>query len=208
MKKGKKNKSLIAVQEGKQEAEARGGKCLLIMGRSTRPICKHKNTSLLPRVESRGPLHFRNFLQLCFTLLTNACSQQDHDICLKYKVKLNLKSKSGPLPHVKAAALSWISRDWGAITVLIGTDEQLEVTHGTRNSFTTWASKVELAMITMPTKKGRGEKNTAKTLLWLHTAFHTSFNHNKKGPVQNNAMIECCRPWTNSTPIVHVRTAQ
>lgn len=80
------------MQEGKQYAEAGGSKCLLIMDG---PICKHKNTSLLPRVESHGPLLFRNFSQLCLTLLTNACSQQDHDKWLKDKVKLSLKSKSG-----------------------------------------------------------------------------------------------------------------
>lgn len=67
------------MQEGKQEAEARGRECLLIMGWSTTTTYfVNINTSLLPHVESLGPLRFRKRPQLCLTLLTNACSQQDH----------------------------------------------------------------------------------------------------------------------------------
>lgn len=166
------------------------------------------NTSLLPHVESLGPLRFRKRPQLCLTLLTNACSQQDHVTWLR-KWNSTVPQLSQALFRVlklqlcpeKAETGEHNSTDWNRWTA--------RSDPGGSDPFTTRAGKVsgngKRADHICPKKEKK--KNTAKTLLWLQT-LHTSFNHNNQGLVQNNAMIECCRPRTSSTPIVHVRTAQ
>lgn len=52
----------------------------------------------------------------------------------------------GPLPRVKAAALSWRGRNWGRVTVLIGTNEHLD----TVDQFTIKAGDIK-GVETMPT---------------------------------------------------------
>lgn len=191
------------MQEGKQEAV-----CLLIMGWSTTETCfVNINTSLLPYVESLWPLQKPSS---ALPYLAYKCMQPTGPCHVTGKWNSH-PHEPGPLPLVKAAAVSRLGWDWGAITVLIE-NRWTQVTKGTPIHSPLGLARLKWQWqqcqphIEM-SKKKKEKKKYSETLLWLHTELHTSFNHNKKGLIQNNAMIERCRPQT-STPIVHVRTAQ
>lgn len=172
-------------------------------------FCKHKHqphaSSWVPQATSlQKPSLARPYLAY------NACSQQDRVMWLR-KWNSTVPHKPGPLPHVEAAALSWIGRDRGAIAVLIEQMNSLKWPKGLEPIHHSGWQGLKGQWQQCRPHRGcpkKFKRNTAKTLLWLHTALHTSFNHNIKGLVQNNAMIECCGPRTRTAPIVHVRTAQ
>lgn len=89
----------------------RGRKCLLIMGWSnTDPFCKHKHQPPFSRRVLRATSLQKTFLSSAWPCLQKTCSQQGRVVWLRQKVKPISTTMPGPLPHVGAAALSWIDR--------------------------------------------------------------------------------------------------
>lgn len=154
------------MQEGKQEAV-----CLLIMGWSTTETCfVNINTSLLPYVESLWPLQKPSS---ALPYLAYKCMQPTGPCHVTGKWNSH-PHEPGPLPLVKAAAVSRLGRDWGAITVLIE-NRWTQVTKGTPIHSPLGLARLKVAVATMPTtyrdvqkKKERKKKIQRNIALVTH----------------------------------------
>lgn len=132
-----------------------------------RDLIVNKTPASFLTLRRSGP--FRNLPQLCLALCRKAYSQRDQVMWFFEKMKLHIEARPP-------------SACWSCSTVL--KRQRLRSSNGT--NWNRWPSRLQIIHLELASGNGNNairtnvQKKKSKTLLWLYTAHHTSFNHNNR----------------------------